>query len=116
MSEQGSGQSLLLQSVRRTFHQGGQDLEILKEISFAVAPGEMVALVGPSGAGKSTLLHIAGLLERPTGGEIFINGKSAGKLNDAGRTALRRQDIGFVYQIIICCRNSRPWKIWFCRR
>ena len=98
MSERDSDRGLHLRSIRHTFHQGGQDLEILKEISFAVAPGEMVALVGPSGAGKSTLLHIAGLLEQPTGGEIVINGKAAGKLNDAGRTALRRQDIGFVYQ------------------
>ncbi len=98
MSDTETGQGLQLQAVRRTFHQGGQDLEILKEVSFSVAPGEMVALVGPSGAGKSTLLHIAGLLERPTAGEIVINGKSAGKLNDAGRTALRRRDIGFVYQ------------------
>jgi len=63
-----------------------------------VWPGELVALVAPSGAGKSTLLHIAGLLERPDGGEVFVNGQACGPLRDHGRTLIRRTEIGFVYQ------------------
>jgi lipoprotein-releasing system ATP-binding protein len=57
-----------------------------------------VALVAPSGAGKSTLLHLAGLLERPDAGEVYIGGRAAGKLGDADRTTMRRLEIGFVYQ------------------
>ena len=68
----------------------GADLEVY--------PGELVALAAPSGAGKSTLLHIAGLLERPDGGDVMIGGRSAGRLSDAERTAIRRIQIGFVYQ------------------
>ncbi len=61
-------------------------------------PGEIVALVGPSGAGKSSLLHIAGLLEAPTAGEVFIAGQNCTALDDAARTRIRRIGIGFVYQ------------------
>ena len=73
-------------------------LPILKDANLAVAIGEMVALVAPSGAGKSTLLHIAGLLEHPDSGEVMINGEAASQLGDDGRTALRRRQIGFIYQ------------------
>jgi len=73
-------------------------LVILDRANFTLNAGEMVALVAPSGAGKSTLLHLAGLLERPKGGEVFLCGRASSRLNDAMRTALRRADIGFVYQ------------------
>ena len=96
-SSQGAG-GLKLEGVRRTFHQGDQDLEILQGVSLSVAPGEMVALVGPSGSGKSTLLHIAGLLEKADAGKIVINGTDTGPLNDTARTGLRRDAIGFIYQ------------------
>jgi lipoprotein-releasing system ATP-binding protein len=90
--------ALVLDDVRRTFHQGARPLEVLCGANLTVAAGEMVALVGPSGAGKSTLLHIAGLLEHPDGGEVFVTGKPASRLSDTNRTALRRRAIGFVYQ------------------
>ena len=89
---------LLLDRVVKTFEQGGRTLEVLRGVEMAIQPGEMVALVGPSGAGKSTLLHIAGLLERPDGGEVRIGGASAGSLNDDQRSRLRRRALGFVYQ------------------
>jgi lipoprotein-releasing system ATP-binding protein len=95
----GRGQVVLaMRSVNKTFVQGGARLEVLRDASFALRAGEMVALVGPSGSGKSTLLHIAGLLERPSGGEVWITGQPASRLSDAARTALRRLTIGFVYQ------------------
>src|SRR5882757_2958975 len=89
---------LRLTNVRRVFDQSTKALEILRGASCLVQAGQLVALVGPSGAGKSTLLHIAGLLEQPTSGSVQIAGVEASKLDDKGRTQLRRNSIGFVYQ------------------
>jgi len=89
---------LYLQGIDRTYHQGDATLEVLKSAELAVWPGQSVALVAPSGAGKSTLLQIAGLLEHPDAGEVFIDTKPTTRLSDAERTRLRRTDIGFVYQ------------------
>src|SRR5581483_953594 len=89
---------LELAGVRRVFRQGGVELHVLNGIDLALEPGEIVALVGPSGAGKSTLLHIAGLLERPSGGEVRIDGTACGNLSEERRTQLRRRALGFVYQ------------------
>ena len=89
---------LSLRDVKRTFVQGDRRLEVLQGVSLDLRPGELVALVGQSGSGKSTLLHIAGLLERPDEGDIIVEGKSAGAVNDRERTALRRRVLGFVYQ------------------
>jgi lipoprotein-releasing system ATP-binding protein len=89
---------LRLSGISRSFDQGGQRLEVLRAVDLVIAAGELVGLVGPSGAGKSTLLHIAGLLERPSGGTLAIAGVPAAGLDDNARTALRRNTIGFVYQ------------------
>ena len=93
-----SGNVLTLKAVRRSFKQGAVKLDVLRGISLGVKPGELVALVGPSGCGKSTLLHIAGLLERADGGEIWIDGENGTSLSDDQRSALRRDRMGFVYQ------------------
>ncbi len=90
--------TLELKNLYRSFKQGGQTVEVLRGINLNVAKGEIVALIGPSGAGKSTLLQIAGLLEQPTKGEIYLDGNKCSKLNDAVRTSLRRDYLGFVYQ------------------
>lgn len=92
---------LKLDEVRRSFVQGGkggETLHVLHGASLAIHPGEIVALVGPSGAGKSTLLHIAGLLERPDSGEVWLGGEACGRLSEDRRTQLRRTMLGFVYQ------------------
>lgn len=89
---------LELQGIDRTYRTEAGALHVLSGTDLRVAPGELVGLVGPSGSGKSTLLHTAGLLERPEGGTIFLDGINCLKLNDDGRTAIRRQKIGFVYQ------------------
>jgi lipoprotein-releasing system ATP-binding protein len=73
-------------------------LVVLKASDFALAEGETVALLGPSGSGKSSLLHIAGLLEAPSAGEVYINGVATSQLSDVERTRLRRDTLGFVYQ------------------
>ncbi len=90
--------TLELKNLHRSFKQGGQVLEVLRGINLEIGQGEVVALIGPSGAGKSTLLQIAGLLEQPTKGEIFLDGQKCSKLGDAMRTSLRRDYLGFVYQ------------------
>jgi len=89
---------LALEGISRSFAQGAARLEVLRGVSLVVRPGELVALVGPSGCGKSTLLHIAGLLEQPDSGEIWIAGKNGATLPDDQRSALRRDSVGFVYQ------------------
>lgn len=89
---------LELKSISRHYAQGGKRLTILENASLSLKTGEMVALVAPSGAGKSTLLHIAGLLERPDSGDVFLNERAAGRLSDDDRSAIRRKDLGFVYQ------------------
>jgi lipoprotein-releasing system ATP-binding protein len=98
MSEGGVSAALVLSDIQRTFHQAGSDLQVLRGAAVSIASGETVALVGPSGAGKSTLLHIAGLLERPDGGEVIVDGEACSDLSDDRRTALRRTAIGFIYQ------------------
>lgn len=98
MSETGTVPALALRGIRRTFHQGRADLEILKGIDLTVRSGEVVALVGPSGAGKSTLLHIAGLLESPDAGTIEVGGQDCSAIGDEERTLMRRYNLGFVYQ------------------
>src|SRR5580698_4207418 len=90
---------LVLRDVRRTYRSEAGDLPVLRGVDLTLAAGEIVALVAPSGAGKSTLLHLAGLLDRPDGGTILIGGRDAGALSDAARTAIRRDTIGFVYQM-----------------
>jgi lipoprotein-releasing system ATP-binding protein len=90
--------ALYLSKVERRYRQGDGLLEILRGADFALWPGELVALVAPSGTGKSTLLHVAGLLERPDGGEVYVGGLPTAQIDDAGRTRLRREEIGFVYQ------------------
>jgi len=90
---------LRLDTLQRGFKQGGrEELHVLNGANLSLSRGEIVALVGPSGAGKSTLLHIAGLLEFPDKGEVYLSGEACGKLSDERRTAIRRRDIGFVYQ------------------
>jgi len=89
---------VFLHGVSRQFRQGDATLDILKGAELAVWPGQSVALVAPSGAGKSTLLHIAGLLEHPDSGEVYIDAVATSHLTDMQRTRIRRADIGFVYQ------------------
>jgi lipoprotein-releasing system ATP-binding protein len=90
--------AIFLHAVERRYKQGEATLEILTGAELAVWAGQSVALIGPSGAGKSTLLHIAGLLEHPEAGEVYIDGTATSTLSDGERTRMRRMEIGFVYQ------------------
>jgi lipoprotein-releasing system ATP-binding protein len=89
---------LLVHSIGRQFRQGDSTLDVLRGAELAVWAGQSVALVAPSGAGKSTLLQIAGLLEQPDSGEVYIDSVATSHLSDNARTRIRRTDIGFVYQ------------------
>jgi lipoprotein-releasing system ATP-binding protein len=92
------GPVLYLNAVQRRYQQGEAELVILRGAELACWLGQSIALIAPSGAGKSTLLHIAGLLEHPDGGEVFVDGKPTAGLSDAERTQIRRVEMGFVYQ------------------
>ncbi len=85
--------------INRRFKQGEDYLNVLDSISLSLAPGKLTALVGPSGSGKTTLLNIAGLLERPNNGEVWVNGKNVSNLPESHRTIFRRKNIGFVFQV-----------------
>ena len=90
---------LELASIKKSFSKGSSNkIEVLKGVDLQLFPGEIVALVAPSGAGKSTLLQIAGLLDKPLSGKIFIDGQEVQSKSDNQLTMIRRREIGFVYQ------------------
>ncbi|CAL77904.1 Lipoprotein-releasing system ATP-binding protein lolD [Bradyrhizobium sp. ORS 278] len=100
MEEQGAEDVpvVYLHEIKRRYMQGEKQLTILDGAKLALWAGQSVALVAPSGSGKSTLLHIAGLLESPDEGEVYVGGTPTSQLTDIERTQMRRTDIGFVYQ------------------
>src|SRR5277367_6774456 len=87
-----------LRGVSKTYSNGGQAAEVLHDISLAAHAGSVTAFLGRSGCGKTTLLNLAGAMDFPTSGEVFIGGRSTSSLNDAELTALRRTRVGFVFQ------------------
>jgi lipoprotein-releasing system ATP-binding protein len=89
---------LFLHDVERHYRQGDETVHVLNGVELALWSGQSVALVAPSGAGKSTLLHIAGLLEHPDHGDVYVDGRSTAILADHERTRIRRNEIGTVYQ------------------
>ncbi|RMH33531.1 MAG: ABC transporter ATP-binding protein [Nitrospirae bacterium] len=89
---------VVLQQVSKIFYRGATVIHALRDVSVQIGRGEFCALVGPSGSGKSTLLHLLAGLDRPTSGEIFLNGHSTLELTDDQWTAIRRTEIGIVFQ------------------
>ena len=89
---------LELEHVTKHYKQGGDKVEILKDINLSVKKGELISIIGASGSGKSTLMHLIGLLDSATSGSIMIDGVDANKLNDAKKTNLRLKYLGFIYQ------------------
>ena len=100
MSEHDAGQEVLrLQGLRKSYNVGKPtEVEVLHGLDLRLQRSDFAALVGASGSGKSTLLNLVGLLDRPTGGELFLLGEPTTGMDDDGRTALRRNSIGFVFQ------------------
>ena len=89
---------LRVEDLQRTFKRGKFSVNALDGVSFEIHKGNFVSIMGKSGSGKSTLLNILGTLDTPTGGEVYIDGQAISKMNDAERTQLRRERIGFVFQ------------------
>src|SRR5271154_6524259 len=98
MNDAAGPPALRLAAVARRPGAGETVVEVLNGAELTLWPGQSVALIAPSGAGKSTLLHIAGLLEKPSEGEVHVGGAPTAAMSDDRRTALRRSEIGFVYQ------------------
>lgn len=98
MDKHSEGAVLELRDITRHYTQGASTLKVFDKLNFSIKSGQIVGLVGQSGSGKSSLLHIAGLLEKPTSGEVFIAGRNCVDLNDDARTKIRRYAVGFIYQ------------------
>jgi len=84
--------------VRKSFHQGPREVQVLKDVNVSLSAGESLAIVGASGAGKSTLLHILGGLDRPEEGEVLVDGQSLWQMSDSERSDMRNSRMGFIYQ------------------
>ncbi|OFV51527.1 ABC transporter ATP-binding protein [Oligella sp. HMSC09E12] len=89
---------IIAKDVTKVYHDGREELQILSGVNISVALGEMLAIVGASGSGKSTLLHILGLLDKPSSGEVLIDGQSSHNLSEHERSIIRNRKLGFVYQ------------------
>lgn len=87
-----------LKNVSKSYRNGDQELQVLKDVHLEVEEGEFVAIMGPSGSGKSTLMNIIGMLDRPTSGEYYLEGKEVAKLSEKKLAKVRNQQIGFVFQ------------------
>ncbi|HEY1329170.1 MAG TPA: lipoprotein-releasing ABC transporter ATP-binding protein LolD [Casimicrobiaceae bacterium] len=100
MSEPGlpQGPVLACRDLRKTYHTGPLDVPVLMGVNLDVAPGEHIAIVGASGSGKSTLLHLLGGLDRPSGGEVRVEGRAFASLSEAERGRVRNRALGFIYQ------------------
>ncbi len=97
-SEHASQHIIVAQDLGKTYRSGKLEVPALRKVSFAVNPGEFVAIVGPSGSGKSTLFYILGGLTTPTSGSLHIDGADFSRLSDIERTRMRRAKIGFIFQ------------------
>jgi putative ABC transport system ATP-binding protein len=97
-SDRSAGPALELVDVVKRFGTGATEVRALTDVSLTIAPGELVAVMGPSGCGKSTLLHLAGGLEDATAGQVRVGGRDVGLMSPARRAALRRTDVGYVFQ------------------
>ena len=86
------------QGLKKTYHTGEVDVEVLRGVDLEVGRGEFVAIMGPSGSGKSTLLHLLGGIDVPTSGRVLLDGEDLSTLGDDGRTLLRRRRLGFIFQ------------------
>lgn len=95
---QQEGMVLELKGVRKSYHSGREDLEVLKGISFAIREAETVSIIGPSGSGKTTLLGICAGLDRPSSGEVRLCGAQITGMDEDARAALRSESVGFVFQ------------------
>jgi lipoprotein-releasing system ATP-binding protein len=98
LTQQETKTLLTARNIHKKYQQGASALHILKGVDLDVLQGEVLALVGPSGAGKSTLLHILGGLDRPSEGDVLLEGKSVYTINDAERARIRNRQVGFVFQ------------------
>lgn len=87
-----------LKNVSKSYRNGDQELQVLKDVHLEVEEGEFVAIMGPSGSGKSTLMNIIGMLDRPTSGEYYLEGEEVAKISEKKLAKVRNQQIGFVFQ------------------
>ena len=105
---------LVSEAITKTYRMGGREIPVLKGISLEVGAGDFVFVFGPSGVGKSTLLHVAGGLDRPNAGRVFVDGEDVYALSDRRRARIRNRHVGFVFQfyhlsLIHISEPTRPY-------
>lgn len=98
-------QVIKTEGLRKSFQNGGKEVEVIKEIDLEILEGEFVSIMGPSGCGKSTLLYMLGGIDTPTSGKVFIHNKDINKMKDKQKSRLRRKNIGFVFQFYNLVQN-----------
>jgi putative ABC transport system ATP-binding protein len=106
---------IVVEGVKKTFHRGGFDLNVLDGIDLTVERGAFLALMGPSGSGKTTLLNLIAGIDRPTAGRIVVEGTDIAALSERALTAWRARHVGFVFQLYHLIPVLTRWKTWSCR-
>ena len=104
-------QLISLKNICRSYRNGEQELQVLKNINLEIGEGEFVAIMGPSGSGKSTLMNTIGMLDTPTSGEYYLGGQEVARLGEKQLAQVRNQQIGFVFQQFFLCQRWMLFKM-----
>ena len=107
--------SVKVNGLTKIYKSGEVEVDALVDVSFTLKQGEFIAIVGPSGSGKSTLMHILGTIDKPTSGEVYIDGKATSKMNGDELAEFRNTRLGFIFQAYNLINGLTQRRTWSCR-